>query len=79
MVLKTSWSATVYVSTIPQQAVIFVCRKSQWPTFIFVFAYLLFFRTCTYLGFKEPAKHCNAIQLLVTLRVSCYLIQRYMV
>lgn len=39
-------------------------------SFIFVFGYLLFFRCCQYIGFEAPPKHSNAVQLLVTIRVS---------
>lgn len=43
-------------------------RRCEWIAFLFVFGYLFFFRTCTLYGFEEPPVHCNAIQLLVTLR-----------
>ena len=45
-------------------------RRCEWVTFLYVFGYLFFFRTCTYFGFEKPPEHSNAIQLLVTLRVS---------
>jgi len=38
-------------------------------SFIYVFGYLLFFRTCERLGFPAPPSHSNAVQLLVTLRM----------
>lgn len=43
-------------------------RRSEWIAFLFVFGYLFFFRTCSYLGFEKPPAHSNAVQLLVTLR-----------
>ena len=46
------------------------CRRCEWVAFLFVFGYLFFFRTCKYFGFEKPPEHSNAIQLLVTLRVS---------
>ena len=45
-------------------------RRCEWVAFLYVFGYLFFFRTCTYFGFEKPPEHSNAIQLLVTLRVS---------
>ena len=49
---------------------LFFSRRCEWVAFLYVFGYLFFFRTCTYFGFEKPPEHSNAIQLLVTLRVS---------
>lgn len=38
-------------------------------SFLFTFAYLLFYRSCTFFGLPAPPKHSNAVQLLVTLRM----------
>lgn len=51
-------------------------RRCEWVAFLYVFGYLFFFRTCTYFGFEKPPEHSNAIQLLVTLRVSFKLFPR---
>ena len=45
-------------------------RNCRLASFLFVFGYLLFFRTCHYIGLPIPPAHCNAIQLMVTIRVS---------
>ena len=45
-------------------------RYCTLASFLFVFGYLFFFRTCSWFGFPTPPSHCNAIQLLVTIRVS---------
>eukprot|EP00794_Sanderia_malayensis_P009066 gene9066-10034_t len=44
-------------------------RKCHIVSFAYVFGYLFFFRTCTWYGLPQPPSHCNAIQLLVTLRM----------
>lgn len=44
-------------------------NSCRWLSFIYTFVYLLFFRLCHHFGFPEPAKHANAVQLLVTLRM----------
>ena len=49
---------------------LFFSRRCEWVAFLYVFGYLFFFRTCTFFGFEKPPEHSNAIQLLVTLRVS---------
>ena len=48
----------------------FSYRNCRLASFLFVFGYLLFFRTCHYIGLPIPPAHCNAIQLMVTIRVS---------
>lgn len=43
-------------------------RNCHVVSFIFVFAYLFFFRTCEWFGLPTPPPYSNALQLLVTLR-----------
>ncbi|XP_074647591.1 membrane-bound acylglycerophosphatidylinositol O-acyltransferase mboat7-like [Tubulanus polymorphus] len=44
-------------------------RKCHIASFIWCFGYLVFFRTTHYLGLPKVPSHCNAVQLLMTLKL----------
>lgn len=44
-------------------------KKCHLISFGFMFGYLLFFRSVTYLGFQAPPGHCNMIQMVLTLKL----------
>ncbi|KAJ8318549.1 hypothetical protein KUTeg_003640 [Tegillarca granosa] len=49
---------------------IFGVRKCHTYNFIWCFGYLVFFRTCHYFGLPKPPAISNAVQLLLTLRMT---------
>jgi hypothetical protein len=53
-------------------------RLCRFVSFVYTFGYLFFFRTCAQFGFKQPTGQSNAVQLLVTLRVSGFQMQSLM-
>ena len=60
-----------FLTIVGNYAIVKLCKVRYCPlvSFVFVFAYLLFYRLCTLVGLPQPPKHSNAVQLLVTLRM----------
>ncbi|XP_055638497.1 lysophospholipid acyltransferase 7 [Toxorhynchites rutilus septentrionalis] len=44
-------------------------RKCHIASFVFMFGYLFFFRSVTYLGWEAPPGHTNMIQMILTLKL----------